>query len=172
MNILNDVHGRGTANPNGFSSKTPHYERALQHFEKFSKKKHSSVRRGNGEEPFVTNGEFIEFSKNTPSLLWPAFRIQTEVGLLAMPAAGRILGTGADRPGRSLQLAKKIGGEKFWKAVTARRQQARLSTMAWMKRLKELGSRKRAEDGNEGAKPRIVVTDKRFKQAPRKVIPQ
>ena len=91
MNILNDVHGRGTANPNGFSSKTPHYERALQHFEKFSKKKHSSVRRGNGEEPFVTNGEFIEFSKNTPSLLWPAFRIQTEVGVLAMPATGRIL---------------------------------------------------------------------------------
>lgn len=83
MNILNDVHGEGTANPNGRSAKSPHYTRAVQHFQMFSKKKHGSTRHldaeGKTKESYVTHGEFCTFSKNTPSLLWPAFRLQTDV---------------------------------------------------------------------------------------------
>ena len=86
MNILNDVHGEGLANPNGRSASTPHYTRAVQHFQAFSKKKHGSTRHltveGKAKECYVTIGEFVTFTKNTPSLLWPAFRLQTDVSRL------------------------------------------------------------------------------------------
>ena len=82
MTILNDVHGTGKKNPNGRAHKTPHYARAVQHFEAFSRKKHGKKRHGE-QESFITPTEFNEFSKSTPSLLWPAFRLQSDVRSVA-----------------------------------------------------------------------------------------
>ena len=40
---------------------------------------------------------------------------------------------------------------RFWNSIGARRKQAKINTMAWMQRLKELAAKRSADDGNAGA---------------------